>query len=107
MDRHSNSDALRTKRRNITIGLGSQDTWGGENSTYEDLRIIREVHLNLKKSFGLTEKCVNIVSTVPTIRVCPSLNLTKQSPFARPMWRNEFHQKWIARRQIETNKIKP
>jgi hypothetical protein len=38
------------------------------------------VHLNLKKSFGLNEPSVNVVSSVPTIRVGFSLNLSKQNP---------------------------
>jgi len=90
--RHNNSDALRTKERNITDGLGCQDSWGGGNSTYVDLRRIRAGHLNLKKSCGLAEKSVNVVSTVSTITVGPSLNLSKQRPVGCPIGRNELHE---------------
>jgi hypothetical protein len=53
---------------------------------------IRAVHVNLKKLFGLTEPSVNVVSSVPTIRVGFSPNLSKQSPDPCPTGRKEFHQ---------------
>ena len=90
--RNNKSAALRTKQRNITNGLGYQDSWGGVNSTYVHLRSIRAVHLNFKKSCGLTEQSVNVASSVPTITVGPSLNLTKQRPVACPLGPNEFQQ---------------
>jgi len=47
---------------------------------------------NLQKSFGLTEQSAIFVSSVPTITVGPSLNLTKQRLVGCPIGRNEFHQ---------------
>jgi hypothetical protein len=64
-----NSDALRTKQRNIESGLGCQDSWGGINSTYVDMRSSQAVYLNLKKSCGLREKSVNVMSSVLAITV--------------------------------------
>jgi len=81
---NNNGSALRTKLRNITNGLGRQDSRGGVNSTYVHLRSIRAVHFSLIKSCGLTEQSVNVVSSVPTIMADPSLKLTKQRPAGLP-----------------------
>ena len=51
------------------------------------------MYSNLQKSFGLTEQNAILVSSLPTITVGPSLNLTKQHLVGCPIGRNEFHQK--------------
>ena len=59
--RHSNSDTLRKKQRNVAIGLGRQVSWGGVNVKCVDLRTVRAVRLNLWNSCGVIEKHGNVV----------------------------------------------
>jgi hypothetical protein len=68
----------------IPKGLGSQDSWGGVNSTYGEPRNNKAVHLNIRKSCGLTEQSVNVVLSVPSGTVGLSLNLTRQR--STDMW---------------------
>ena len=67
-NRNNNSGPLRTKWWNIPNGLRCQDSRGGANSTYVHLCSIRAVQLNFKKSRGLTEQGVNVVSLFLRLR---------------------------------------
>jgi len=72
----NNSDALRTKQRNIPNGLGCQYIWGGINSSFVGLRNNKEVHLDSRKSCRLTEQSASVVLSLPSGTVERSLNST-------------------------------